>query len=142
KSASVLALAAAGEPDAPAREARSSLAGASGSQSGRDRGHLTDYLPDTAWAILLEPDDLREQGRHFLDRTGDPVGLFSVAATLQQLLKFPSLTVSALPASSVETTWHLRVESVERFSGNVARIRDELDQIAAAERVLIACHND
>ncbi|HEY1377515.1 MAG TPA: transcription-repair coupling factor [Gemmataceae bacterium] len=92
--------------------------------------------------ILIEPDDLREQGRHFLDRTGDPVGLFSVPATLQHLLKFPSVTVSALPAPSVEATWHLRVESVERFSGNVARIRDELDQVAAAERVLIACHND
>jgi transcription-repair coupling factor (superfamily II helicase) len=105
-------------------------------------GHLTDYLPAEAWVILIEPDDLREQGRHFLDRIGDPTGLFSVAATLQHLLKFPSVTVSALPASSVETTWHLRVESVERFSGNVARIRDELDQVAATERVLIACHND
>ncbi len=139
--ASVLALAAVHEPDAPAREA-SSLAGASGSHGGSDRGHLTDYLPANAWVILIEPDDLHEQGRHFLDRTGDRVGLFSIAGTLQHLLKFPSVTVSALPASSVETTWHLRVESVERFSGNVARIRDELDQVAATERVLIACHND
>ena len=68
--------------------------------------------------------------------------MFSVGATLQHLLKFPSVTVSALPISSVETTWHLRVESVERFSGNVTRIRDELDQVAASERVLIACQND
>ena len=71
-----------------------------------------------------------------------PIGLFSVPGTLQQLLKFPSVTVSALPAASIEATWHLRVESVERFSGDVTRIRDELDQVAAAERVLIACHND
>jgi transcription-repair coupling factor (superfamily II helicase) len=111
-------------------------------QGTNDKGHFTDYLPAGAWVVLIEPDDLREQGRHFLDRTGDPVGLFSVAGVLQHLLKFPSVTVSALPASSVETTWHLRVESVERFSGNVARIRDELDQVAASERVLIACHND
>ncbi|HEX4592521.1 MAG TPA: CarD family transcriptional regulator, partial [Gemmataceae bacterium] len=108
----------------------------------KDKGHLTDYLPDSAWTVLMEPDDLREQGRHFLDRAGDAVGLFSVAGTLQQLVTFPSVTVSALPAASVESTWHLRVESVERFSGNVARIRDELDQVAAVESVLIACHND
>src|SRR5207237_8576445 len=42
----------------------------------------------------------------------------------------------------VEVTCHLQVESVERFSGNVARVRDELDAVAQAERVLIACQND
>jgi transcription-repair coupling factor (superfamily II helicase) len=107
-----------------------------------DRGHLAEYLPRNACVILIEPDDLREHGRAYLDRVADPVGLFSVAGTLQQLLAFPSVTVSALPSASVETIWHLRVESVERFSGNVTRIRDELDQVAAAERVLIACHNE
>ena len=46
-----------------------------------------------------------------------------------------------MPRSSVEATVHLRVESVERFSGNVSRVRDELDAIAPLDRVLIACHN-
>ena len=42
------------------------------------------------------------------------------------------MTVSALPRPSVEASVHLRVESVERFSGNVNRVRDELDAVAAA----------
>src|SRR5205814_580053 len=37
---------------------------------------------------------------------------------------------------------HLRVESVERFSGEVAKIRDELDAAATGDQVLIACHNE
>jgi transcription-repair coupling factor (superfamily II helicase) len=142
--ASVLALTP--HPNPPPQGARGqripSSLGGEGRVGGKDTGHFTDYLPADSWVILLEPDDLREQGRHFLDRVGDPVGVFSVAGTLQHLFRFPNVTVAALPATTVEATWHLRVESVERFSGNVARIRDELDQIAAAERVLIACHND
>ncbi len=35
--------------------------------------------------------------------------------------------MSALPSPSMETTCHLRVESVERFSGDVTKVRDELD---------------
>src|SRR5207302_10968056 len=50
--------------------------------------------------------------------------------------------MTALPARSVETTCHLRMESVERFSGEVSRLRDELDSAAAGDQVLIACHNE
>lgn len=107
-----------------------------------DRGHFADYLSDNSWVVLLEPDELREQGQHFLSRAADVVGLFSISGTFQNLLRLASVSVSALPSATVETIWHMRVESVERFSGNVSRIRDELDQVAVNERVLIACHND
>ena len=105
-------------------------------------GHLCDYLPADAWTVLVEPDDLHEQGKHYLERVADPAGLFSVPGVFQQLLRFPSVQVSALPRPSVEATCHLRVESVERFSGDVGKVRDELDSVAAGDRVLIACHNE
>jgi transcription-repair coupling factor (superfamily II helicase) len=106
------------------------------------QGHLCDYLPENAWTVLIEPDELREQGRHYLERVADERGLFSVEAVFQQLLRFPSVTISALPSPSVESACHLRVESVERFSGEVGKVRDELDLVAAQDIVLIACHND
>ncbi|MDW8264590.1 MAG: transcription-repair coupling factor, partial [Gemmataceae bacterium] len=108
----------------------------------RDTGHLCDYLPPHSWTILVEPDELDEQGKHYLERVVDIRGLFSVSAVVQQLLRFPSVTLTALPSVSVEAACHLRVESVERFSGQVSRLRDELDQAAASDRVLIACHNE
>jgi transcription-repair coupling factor (superfamily II helicase) len=107
-----------------------------------DRGHLTDYLAAESWIVLAEPDDLGEAGKHYLERVADPVGLFSVPGVFQQTLRYPSVTLSALPRPSIEATCHLRVESVERFSGNIARVRDELDAAAAGDRVLIACHNE
>ena len=106
------------------------------------RGHLCDYLPASAWTALVELDELREQGKHYLERVPDVRGLFSLEGAFQQLVRFPSVRLSALPAPSVEATCHLRVESVERFSGEVSRVRDELDGIAPSDRVLIACHNE
>ncbi len=106
------------------------------------RGHLADYLPAQTWTLLVEPAELDEQGKHYLERVPDVTGLFSVPSVFQKLISFPSVHVSALPISSSEVTCHLRVESVERFSGNVAQLREELDRVAANDLVLIACHND
>jgi transcription-repair coupling factor (superfamily II helicase) len=105
-------------------------------------GHFCDYLPRGAWTVLVEPDDLLEQGKHYLERIADIRGLFSVHATLAQLVRFPSVRLTAMPSASAEITCHLHVESVERFSGDVTKLRDELDSTAAGDQVLIACHNE
>jgi transcription-repair coupling factor (superfamily II helicase) len=61
---------------------------------------------------------------------------------MQQLCRFTSVQVSALPLTTAEAACRLRVESVERFSGNVAKLHEELQTVAAGNRVLIACHNE
>ncbi|MBY0525488.1 MAG: transcription-repair coupling factor [Gemmataceae bacterium] len=107
------------------------------------RGHLCDFLPPGgSWAVLVEPNDLLEQGKHYLERVADRNSVFPVQETLSRLQRLPSVHVSGLPSSTVETTCHLRIESVERFSGNLAKLREELNTAAAGDRVLIACHND
>jgi transcription-repair coupling factor (superfamily II helicase) len=104
--------------------------------------HFSEYLPANAWIALVEPGDLHEQGKAYLDRTADVRGLFSVEAAFKHLLRLPSVTISTMPASTVETICHLRVESVERFSGEVSRVREELQSVAAGSRVIVACHNE
>jgi transcription-repair coupling factor (superfamily II helicase) len=107
-----------------------------------DRGHLCDYLPPGSCVLLVEPLEIREQGQVVWDRAVSRIGLFQLDGVWEQLYRWPSVSLTALPSASVETTWHLRVESVERLSGNVSRIRDELDAIARSERVFIACQNE
>jgi len=104
--------------------------------------HLCDYLPTHSWTVLVEPDELDEQGKHYLERVADIRGLFSVRGVFQQLVRLPSVRISALPIASTEATCHLRVESVERFSGDVSKLKAELAAAAAGDRVLIACHNE
>jgi len=104
-------------------------------------GHAADAFPEGTWVVLVEPNDLREEGRQYLGRVPDPRGLFTVEATLARLIKRPSVTLSTLAAGSMETTCHLRVESVERFSGELTKVKAELDSASAGDHVLIACHN-
>ena len=106
------------------------------------RANLVEHLPPNSWIILVEPNELQEQGKFFLETVNEVEGLFTVEGTLKQLIAKPNATVSAFPRPGIEAAVHLRVESVERFSGNVNRVRDELDSIARQDRVLIACHNE
>src|SRR5262249_32167717 len=104
-------------------------------------GHAADALPEGTWVALIDPSDLKEEGRNYLGRTDDPRGLYTVDSTLARMFRRPSIALSTLAADSLETTCHLRIESVERFSGDLAKVKAELDSAAAGDRVLIACHN-
>ncbi len=105
-------------------------------------GHFCDYLPQGSWVVLVEVEDLHAQGKHYHERLLDSTGLFSVEGVFQQLLRFPTVKVAALPSPGVETACHLHVESVERLSGDVKRVREELDAVAAHDHVLIACQSE
>ncbi len=106
--------------------------------------HIVDYLPPQSWVVLVEPRELKEHATHYHDRVAESAGLFTPNATFANLMKLPSVVISALPRASVETSVHLRVESVSRFSGSVLRVREELDSMAHNDsaRVLIACQSE
>jgi transcription-repair coupling factor (superfamily II helicase) len=104
-------------------------------------GHAADAFPEGTWVALVEPNDLREEARHYLGRLDDPRGMYSLEATFARLIKHPSIAISTLSADSLEATCHLRIESIERFSGELAKVKAELDAASGGEHVLIACHN-
>jgi transcription-repair coupling factor (superfamily II helicase) len=108
-------------------------------ETGRSLGFLFDYFPKDSISALVEPNELKEQARHFFDRVADRAGLFTVDGAFGQLMQRPSVTVSTMPRPSVEAAAHLHVESIERFSGNVLRVKDELDAVAGQGEVYIAC---
>jgi transcription-repair coupling factor (superfamily II helicase) len=104
-------------------------------------GHPVDYFPEGTWVTLLEPADLRDQGRQYLGRLEDMRGLFTVERSFERLIRLPTIAVSTLSPDSLEATCHLRIESIERFSGEHTKVKAELDSAAAGENVLIVCHN-
>ena len=109
-----------------------------------DREHFCNYLPDNTWFLLIEPGDLEEEGKHYLDRLYKPQDFHSVSTTLRETTRFPSVTASGISAGSLETTCHLQIESVERFSGDIGKVRDELDSLMGvdANTVFIVCQTD
>lgn len=110
--------------------------------SPQDRGHLADFLPPDSWFLLVEPEELEQQGRHYLERLDRPQDMHSVPAVMQAVLRFPSVAASAVAAGSVETTCRLKIESVERFSGDINKVRDELDEAGTGQEVFVVCQTE
>jgi transcription-repair coupling factor (superfamily II helicase) len=105
-------------------------------------GSFLDSLPKGSWIVLAELADLVEEGRSYLARLDNPRGLFGVEPTLARCTTLPTVTVSSLGGDSTERTCHLKIESIERFSGPRAEVLSELAAVVGRdERVLIACHN-
>ena len=107
-----------------------------------DRAHVTSYLPASAWFMLVEPNELQEEGKFYLERMDRPQSFHSVRTTLAEVYKFPSVTAAGVPIGSMETTAHLEFESVERLSGEIGKVRDELAKVSAGQEVFIVCETD
>jgi len=107
-----------------------------------DRAHLADFLPAESWFLLIEPGELQQQGRDYLRRLDSPQDFHGVEAVMQRVLEFPSVTASSVAAGWLGTACRLRIESVERFSGDVNRVREELDEAAAGQEVFIVCQTE
>jgi transcription-repair coupling factor (superfamily II helicase) len=113
------------------------------SPSDDDREHFCNYLPSNASFLLIEPGDLEEEGRHYLDRLDKPQEFHSVSTTIREVTRFPSVTASGITAGTLETTCHLQIESVERFSGDIGKVREELDSLMGdVNDVNIVCQTE
>jgi len=118
------------------------ISAATGKPLEKAKASLVEHLPQHSWVVWVEPREMREQAHNLCDRSGNLAGLFGADQMQQALASRPSVTLSAMPATSVEETCHLAVESVERLSGNIQRVKDELDEVARHDRVMIACSSD
>ncbi len=101
-----------------------------------------DSLGDSTWVVLTELQETVDEGKLYLERLGDPRGLFSVQAALAKCHQHPVVTVSAISSGSERSNCRLSVESLERFSGTPQSVLEELSLFADEDgHVLIACHN-
>lgn len=111
-------------------------------RSSAEKEHFASYLPPGTWFLLVEPSELEEEGRHYLHRLDQPPDFHTVRDALNQVFRFPSVTASAISAGSLETTCHLKIESVERFSGDISKVRNELDTAGQGQTVYVVCQNE
>ena len=103
---------------------------------------LTAYLPASSWFMLLEPDVMAEEGKHFLERQERPGDYHTVASMLGHISRFAVATAAALPRGAAGIHCSLKVESVERFSGDISRVRDELDRIGEGQEVFVVVQTE
>jgi len=104
-----------------------------------DRAFLTNYLPKGAWVMLVEPAEINEEARFYLQRVEKPQDFHELDEVQAALFKFPSITAAAIAGGSLEASCDLRIESVERFSGDLERVKGELDHVGEGARIILVC---
>ncbi|MFM1801100.1 MAG: hypothetical protein RJA81_452 [Planctomycetota bacterium] len=106
------------------------------------RAHFAELLDTNDRIIMIDPPDLKQQAEIYLSRERDVAGLYDFEATYKRIIQFPTAAVSTLAADGFDLACHLRIESLERFTGDLVRVKAELETVAEGDRVLIACHNE
>ena len=100
-----------------------------------DRAHFTGYLPPETLVPARRADRARGRGQVLSRAAGAAAGVSRACGRRSsEIYKFPSVTAAGVPPGSMETTCHLQFESVERFSGDIAKVRDELDTVERRAR--------
>ncbi len=103
----------------------------------RRRTQLADIVPAGSWWALVEPGELAEEAKRTFERLGAGAGLSDPEEVFRRIYRFPSVTLAAVAQSSLEATASLSVESVERFTGVLDRVRDELETVGRDQEVWV-----
>ncbi|MGW8257982.1 MAG: DEAD/DEAH box helicase, partial [Thermoguttaceae bacterium] len=107
-----------------------------------DRAHLADYLPPGSWLFLIEPLEIQQQATHYLQRLDAPVQVHDLAEVMRKIFSFPSVSACAIATATLERTCRLPIESVERFSGDINKVREELEAVGAEQDVYVVCQTE
>lgn len=108
----------------------------------KQRAHLTSYLATNARVMLIEPDQIEQEGSHYIGRLDRPDRALGIGETFGKLGQFGIVMVSSLVANTSETHCSLNIQTVERFSGEMSRVRQELEQAAEESEVIIVAETE
>ncbi len=98
---------------------------------------FTTFLPSDTWVLHVEPSDTKKAAEHYLSLSDSPENHESYTGVLSRLNGFAQGTVASLVEGKLGTTYRARIESVERFSGDLDAIRKELDRVGQGHRVFV-----
>lgn len=104
--------------------------------------HLASYLPAGSAILLVEPDRIAEEAKHFLSRSENTAALHSLTALFTSFSPFAVASCGQILAGISGQRCQLPIESVDRFSGDISHIRDELDQKSVGQQVLVVASTD
>ena len=104
-----------------------------------DGVHLADFLPEGTLVIQLEPGEIAEQARQYLERSPLADKLFAWHQITQAFADrgLPMATASRLSTGQLEGHLAIGAEPIEDFSGDIAELRGELDRIGKDQTVYV-----
>ncbi len=103
----------------------------------KERANLFEFLPDDLLVIHVEPEEIRQQAKTYLERSSRPSELFSVEEVNQHWSEQPVALVSRLSTGELGHRWQLPIESIERFSGDIGEIRIEVERLGQDSEIFL-----
>ncbi|MCS7160704.1 MAG: CarD family transcriptional regulator, partial [Gemmatales bacterium] len=103
---------------------------------------LLAWLPTTTRVVLVETAEIDEQARHYWERATEFRGLMPPAELMKRLQKLRPMHLTAWPSGHDARTISVPIKSVERFSGELGCIREEVCQTAARADLWIVCSSE
>jgi transcription-repair coupling factor (superfamily II helicase) len=110
--------------------------------AGTRHTQLADLLPTGACVAVVEPAACIEEATRLSQRLGAGAGLLEPEDVFAALQRFPSLALGALAPSSLDAAATLAAESVERFTGVLDRVKDELETVGRDQEVWVVCPSE
>ncbi|MGV3604982.1 MAG: transcription-repair coupling factor [Planctomycetaceae bacterium] len=104
--------------------------------------HLANFLPEGSCILLVEPDRIAEEGKSFLNRSENALSLHSLTTVFSSFTPYAVASCGQILSGASGKRCQLPVESVDRFSGDISHIRDELDHMAVGQQVLVVSTTD
>ena len=106
------------------------------------KGHLSQYLPPGTLVVYVEPEELTQRARTFINQSSNPRELHSWDESRQRLSEFANSTANRLAAGSLQSIYRMGVETIEKFSGDFGEIRDQLDRVSEGNDVYIVVRTE
>ena len=92
--------------------------------------------------MWIELDQIQAEAHHYLQLCQQPQDHFSWQQLTERLRRFGCLFAAGLATGSESILRRLPVESVERFSGEMGRVRQELDQVSDGHQVYLVAETE
>lgn len=105
----------------------------------RPRAQFLEYLPPESWIVLVDLPRLLEEANQYQQRVEPALALHRPTEVLAACGRFAVAHLADLASATHGVHCHLPIESVERFSGDIGRLRQELEAVAFADDVWLLC---
>ena len=104
---------------------------------------LLDYLPPDTWVFVKEPTEVQRRAQDFSGGDIAKRELFSYEELWKVWNAWPNLYLTEFPEEGREDGEAFTVRSIERFSGEISTLSEELKGLAIPnDRVCIVCANE
>lgn len=103
---------------------------------------FTEHVPDSSWVLVAELPQVEAESQRYYSQLEFPERSLDPRQVQRDLMQFPLATVEAFAQSPAGPVCRLPLESIERFSGEIAKVREELDHIGDQYQVYLLAHTE